>query len=297
MPLSLLIPDWPAPARVRALITTRAGGVSAPPYAALNLGTHVGDEPAAVAENRRRLAEHLPAEPVWLDQVHGVSVYHADSRPAFDPATAGALCLDPGSAGPTDPGAPDRSRPGRSAPGTGAPRPAGSGSPDVAAAPPAADAAVTRTPGRVLAVLTADCLPVLLCDRAGGVAAVAHAGWRGLVAGVLEATVAATEVPPSTLLAHLGPAIGPTAFEVGAEVRAGFLTHDPAAAGAFVPNGPGKWLADLYFLARLRLAAAGVSAVSGGGLCTYHDSERFYSYRRDGRTGRMATLIWLASAD
>lgn len=300
MPLSLLTPDWPAPARVRALITTRAGGVSAPPYAALNLGTHVGDEPAAVAENRRRLAEHLPAKPVWLDQVHGVSVHHADSRLGFDPAAVGASgpsCLDSESAGPTKPGAPNRCGPGRSAPGSGAPRPAGSGSPDVAAVPravpPAADAAVTRTPGRVLAVLTADCLPVLFCDRAGSVAAVAHAGWRGLAAGVLEATVAATEVPPATLLAHLGPAIGPTAFEVGAEVRAAFLAHDPAAAGAFVPNGPGKWLADLYSLARLRLAAAGVSAVSGGGLCTYRDSERFYSYRRDGRTGRMAALVWL----
>ncbi len=154
-----------------------------------------------------------------------------------------------------------------------------------------ADAAIALEPGRVCAVLTADCLPVLLCDKAGTRVAAVHAGWRGLADGVLEATVA--RMAGDELMAWLGPAIGPDAFEVGDEVREAFLERDPGAEAAFQPSPQGRWLADLYTLARRRLAAAGVGAVYGGGLCTYTDSERFYSYRRDGVTGRIASLIWL----
>jgi len=242
--MDLIRPAWPAPSRVRALFTTREGGVSQGPYAGLNLGTHVGDDPAAVAQNRRRLvaSEGLPGEPLWLEQVHGTDVLVASDLPA---------------------------------------------------SPPRADAAVTREPGLVLSVMTADCLPVLLCDSDGQVIATAHAGWRGLCDGVLEQTVAAMQLEPQRLLAWLGPAIGPTAFEVGAEVRAAFLAKDPAAAAAFVAQGD-KYLANLYQLARQRLRACGLSAIYGGDDCTFSQPERFYSYRRDGQTGRMAGLIWLA---
>ncbi len=159
--------------------------------------------------------------------------------------------------------------------------------------PAEADAAFTRKPATVCAVLTADCLPVLFCDRAGSVVAAAHAGWRGLAGGVLEATVAAMRVPPGEVLAWLGAAIGPQAFEVGDEVRQAFVARHPQAAEAFLPRTPGKWLADIYVLARIRLAHAGVQAVYGGGRCTYTEADTFFSYRRDGITGRMASLIWL----
>lgn len=238
---AFLIPDWPAPARVRALQTTRIGGVSAAPWNTLNLGGHVGDDPASLAANRSLLSPHLPAQPVWLQQVHGTAVVDA------------AVSED-----------------------------------DVEA-----DAAFASAPGAVCAVMTADCLPVLFCDRAGSVVAAAHAGWRGLAAGVLEATIAAMNVPPHELLAWLGPAIGPENFEVGDEVLAAFVADDPAARDAFKAKLPGKWLADIYHLARLRLQRAGVAEISGGGFCTVADDERFFSYRRDRVTGRMATLIWL----
>jgi len=235
-----VIPHWPAPAGVRAYTTTRAGGVSAGAYAALNLAAHVGDDPAAVEENRRRLRTQLPAEPLWLSQVHGTTVVRAED------AVEGV----------------------------------------------AADAAFTRRAGRVCAVLTADCLPVLLCNDAGTVVAAAHAGWRGLAGGVVEAAVRATNEPPARLLAWLGPAIGPQAFEVGAEVRAAFLAHYSPEAAAFAAKGNGKWLADLYRLAELRLRGLGVERVFGGGFCTFNEAERFYSYRREKATGRMASLIW-----
>jgi YfiH family protein len=240
-----IVPDWPAPRRVRALFTTRAGGVSQGPYASLNLGDHVGDAPARVAENRARLSAHLPAEPRWLEQVHGTVVTRVD-QPGFEPT--------------------------------------------------AADAACARSPGVVCAVLVADCLPVLLCDAGATVVAAVHAGWRGLAAGVVEAAVAAMETEPARLLAWLGPAIGPDSFEVGDEVRAAFLARDARAAFAFAPRDNGRWLANLYLLARQRLAACGVRAVSGEPACTFSEPQRFFSYRRDRDTGRMAACIWLQPA-
>jgi polyphenol oxidase len=238
-----LDPDWPAPAPVRALCTTRAGGVSVGPYAELNLADHVGDDPACVARNRAMLSERLalPADPLWLQQNHGCEVADA----------------------------------GLDVPGC------------------VADAAVAWRPGAVCAVLTADCLPLLLCDRSGTRVAAVHAGWRGLLAGVIESSVAHLQVAPANLLVWLGPAIGPESFEVGPEVRAAFLAADRGAELAFRPSPCGRWLADLYGLARRRLDILGVGEVWGGGFCTASDGERFFSYRRDGVTGRMASLIWL----
>jgi YfiH family protein len=163
---------------------------------------------------------------------------------------------------------------------------------------PAADAAVTATPGTVLAILTADCLPVVFAARDGSEVAAAHAGWRGLAAGVLEATVAAMETSPDQLVAWMGPAAGSRAYEVGDAVFEAFVARNARADVAFAPTRPGHWLADLYALARMRLADAGVTAVHGGGLCTISDPARFFSHRRStfddsGRTGRMATLAWI----
>lgn len=159
---------------------------------------------------------------------------------------------------------------------------------------PEADAAVTSVPGVVLAILTADCLPVVLAARDGSEVAAAHAGWRGLAAGMLETTVAAMRTPPDRLIAWLGPAAGPQAYEIGAEVREAFVAGDAGAALAFVPTRPGHWRVDLYALARRRLAASGVTGVHGGGLCTISEPARFFSHRRDGRSGRLATLAWIS---
>ncbi|WP_407275710.1 peptidoglycan editing factor PgeF [Halothiobacillus sp. DCM-1] len=240
-----LAADWPLPPGVQAGTTTRHGGVSHTPFDTLNLATHVGDDPAAVTQNRQRLraALKLPAEPRWLDQVHGTLV--AEDAPA------------PGEC-------------------------------------PVADAAYTNQPGEVLAVLTADCLPVVFARTDGQEIAVAHAGWRGLAAGVLESTLARFSAPPGAIQVWLGPAIGARAFEVGDEVRTAFLAVDADSTDAFEPTGtPGKWWADLFWLARRRLARAGISAIFGGGLCTASLREQFYSYRGSGgRCGRMATLVW-----
>jgi YfiH family protein len=168
---------------------------------------------------------------------------------------------------------------------------------DAPPAIPEADAAVARNPGTVCAVLVADCVPVLLTDRAGGTVAVAHAGWRGLASGVIENTVREMQCPPDTLLSFLGPGIGPRAFEVGADVRDAFVAGDPGAQSAFVPHTPGKWLADLFALARRRLERVGVTAVFGGGLCTHSDPARFFSHRRNPVTGRMAAVIWRERSD
>lgn len=238
-----IVPDWPAPPGVRALQTTRGGGLSRGPYASLNLGDHVGDVAAAVRLNRERVQARLPGPPLWLQQVHGTVVV------------------------------------------------------DAATAPPgvAADGAVAFRPGLVCAVMTADCLPILLCDRAGSAVAAIHAGWRGLAAGVIEAGVAALGRPGKECLAWIGPAIGAAHFEVGEDVRQAFAARDAGTQAAFAPAPGGKWLADLECLARRRLAAAGIQAVYGGGQCTAAQPERFFSHRRDGVSGRQGSFIWLAA--
>jgi hypothetical protein len=166
----------------------------------------------------------------------------------------------------------------------------------LSSSPPTADAAVTRTQGIVLGVRSADCLPILFADREGQVVAAAHAGWRGLAAGVLEATLRAMRVPPRDIVAWMGPAIGPRQFEVGRNVFAAFCAESPRAETYFEPQEDGKWLADLYGLARLRLEREGVAAIAGGGHCTRTETRRFFSYRADANSGRMATLVWLATS-
>ncbi|WP_301153340.1 peptidoglycan editing factor PgeF [Metapseudomonas otitidis] len=236
-----LTPDWPAPARVMACVTTRADGVSLPPYDSFNLGDHVDDDPAAVASNRLKLTTTLGCQPAWLSQVHGTRVVEAD------PARVET-----------------------------------------------ADASWSQTPGIASLVMTADCLPALFCNRDGTRVAAAHAGWRGLANGVLEATLDALATPADQILVWLGPAIGPDAFEVGPEVRDAFIAQHAEADAAFRPSAnAGRYLADIYALARIRLAARGITAVYGGGFCTVSDP-RFYSYRRASRTGRFASLVWLA---
>ena len=241
------------PARVKAISTTRFGGVSRSPWNEMNLGLHVGDDRESVLQNRARLREELGLknEPVWLNQVHGVEVVPADTTKGIVDADASFTCR-------------------------------------------------TDTP---CVVMTADCLPVLFADVGGQCVAAAHAGWRGLLDGVLEATVSSMPLEPSQILAWLGPAIGPTAFEVGDEVYSRFLAHSLQSEIAFTPGTTGKWMMDIYKLARLRLADAGVSQIYGGDWCTYSDKidergkpgdePRFFSYRRDQQTGRMASLIWM----
>ncbi|WP_286973780.1 peptidoglycan editing factor PgeF [Pseudomonas sp.] len=237
-----LTPDWPAPAWVRACITTRSGGVSLAPFDTLNLGEHVDDDPVAVAKNRQRLISLIGCKPAWLSQVHDVAVVEADPTQVLS-----------------------------------------------------ADGSWTATPGVACTVMTADCLPVLFCDRAGKRVAAAHAGWRGLAAGVLEATLDEMTIEPEETLVWLGPAIGPQAFEVGAEVREAFVAQHANAVEAFKPSeNSGRFMADIYQLARIRLAARGITAVYGGDFCTVTDP-RFYSYRLANRTGRFASLIWLAN--
>lgn len=252
--------SWPGNPRVRAVVTSRAGGVSRGAFGAdgqqagggMNLGDHVADDPAAVAANRERLAGAMPAvAPRFLRQVHGVRVADLD-------AETGVV---------------------------------------------EADAAVTGVAGVAATVLVADCLPVLFAAPGGRAVAAAHAGWRGLSAGVLEQTLEAlcrcARCTPSEVQVFLGPAIGPEAFEVGDEVRTAFVEHDAAAASAFRAGRPGKWWADLWMLARQRLAAAGVpgGAIAGGGHSTHADGHRWYSFRRNATTGRMAACVWVQPGD
>lgn len=248
--LTLLTADWPAPANVHAVVTTRQGGTSPAPWDSLNLGTHVGDDRERVEANRAlllsALQERAPCEfPQWLNQVHGVRVVEAEADTSRRPLTV-----------------------------------------------PDADAVTTTLPGVPCVVMTADCLPVFFCDREGHRVAVAHAGWRGLCDGVLEATLGCFPDVEGVMV-WMGPAIGPERFEVGDEVREAFVSHDSQAVEAFRPSpSAGRWLADIYLLARQRLQAAGVAQIHGGGLCTVSDPHRFFSYRRDGQTGRMASVIW-----
>jgi YfiH family protein len=248
--LPFIQPNWPAPPNVRAASTLRTGGISREPYDSFNLAAHVGDETQAVTENRRLLkaALRLPAEPTWLEQIHGDSVAEASAQN------------------------------------------------ECAMRPPRADASVARSAGRVCAILAADCLPVLFCSRDGDRVAAAHAGWRGLAAGVLDTTVGSLGLPGSKLIAWMGPAISQQAYEVGDDVRIAMLARDSGFASAFTPNARGRWQCDLYQLARRNLEQLGVKAIYGGGYCTYDDADRFYSFRRDGQCGRMATLVWMTES-
>ncbi|WP_241609470.1 purine nucleoside phosphorylase YfiH [Rosenbergiella australiborealis] len=243
MSSSLIIPNWSVPQSVRAVSTTRIGGVSDAPWHSFNLGTHVGDDSDAVNSNRNRLITiaDLPHPPYWLNQVHSNRVVEVDG--------ANGEIVD-------------------------------------------ADASYTRAVGKVCVVMTADCLPVLFCNRQGTQVAAAHAGWRGLCDGVLENTLATFDDHSKEIIAWIGPAIGPNAFEVGPEVREAFIQSDAQAAQCFIPQG-NKFLADLAQLAELRLQRAGVTAISQSRRCTFSEDAHFFSYRRDGKTGRMATLIWL----
>ncbi|MGJ0430978.1 peptidoglycan editing factor PgeF [Methylobacter sp.] len=235
-----LEPDWPAPSHIHAATTLRSGGVSKGTFASLNPATHVGDDAGTIRQNRQIIKTMLglPAEPVWLEQIH--------SNKAVDAGKTQSLVQ--------------------------------------------ADASYTDEAGIVCAVLTADCLPLLVCNAEGSRIAAIHAGWRGLLSGVIGNTV--TAMGNQDLLVWLGPAIGPACFEVGAEVREAFIEKSAGFATAFKECGNGKWLADIYQLARSDLAGLGIDRIYGGNLCTVTDHERFYSYRRDKETGRMATLIW-----
>ena len=235
-----LTPDWPAPASVKACVTTRSGGLSLAPFDSFNLGDHVDDRPEAVASNRLLLTSRLQVQPAWLRQVHGVTVAQADPSAVIE-----------------------------------------------------ADASWTTTPGVACTIMTADCLPALFCNREGTRVAAAHAGWRGLAAGVLEAAADSLQAAPGEILVWLGPAIGQQSFEVGGEVCDVFTDSHPETAQAFLPSvNAGRYMANIYMLARLRLAAHGITAVYGGGLDTFTDP-RFFSYRRSARTGRFASLIWI----
>ncbi|MEO8383676.1 MAG: peptidoglycan editing factor PgeF [Betaproteobacteria bacterium] len=245
--MEVIVPDWPAPSNVKALFTTRAGGVSSGAFGSLNLGAHVGDVAVDVEENRRRLRALLPSSPVWLKQVHGSEVIDA------------ALSTSDG------------------------------------LLPSSADASFTTQFDVPCTVLVADCLPVLFCATDGSGVAAAHAGWRGLHLGILECTVAAMKPKAGNIFAWMGPAIGPSAFEVGEDVFKAFTEVTPQDAHAFKPiaGSTQKYFADIYELARLRLRRAGVAEIFGGQFCTVSDADRFFSYRRDGKTGRMGAVIWL----
>ena len=232
--MNFIVPQWPAPANVKALITTRAGGASLPPYSSLNLGSHVGDDPNHVAENRKRIREFLPGEPKWLNKVHGNTVVDLDNPDTFD-----------------------------------------------------ADGAFTRQPDVVCAILTADCLPILIAGR--HCVGALHAGWRGLASGIVERTV---QEMRDASCAYLGPAIGQDAFEVGEEVLDAF----PEESQAFRRGKSGKWHADIYAIAKMKLGRLGIHDIHGGNFCTRNESSRFFSYRRDGNTGRMGSFIWLEEA-
>lgn len=235
-----LTPDWPLPVAIHAATTLRSGGVSRPPYQSLNSALHVGDDVDRVKQNRQIIKDmlNLPAEPVWLEQIHSDRVINVDDNQGKK----------------------------------------------------LADASYTRERGVVCAVMTADCLPLLVCSADAECVGAIHAGWRGLLSGIVSNTL--TAMGSNDYLVWLGPAIGPSCFEVGEEVRDAFLQKSIAFGDAFRLQSNNKWLADIYQLARVELASLGVGKIYGGNFCTMTDSQRFYSYRRDKQTGRMATLIW-----
>lgn len=247
-------PNWAVPQSIQSFCTTRAGGVSNTPFDSLNLGLNAGDDPESVLNNRSILNRCIPSEPIWLKQIHGTTVSTPNSRKLFG-------------AGPYE-----------------------------------ADAAVSNIPNEVLAVLAADCMPVLFASRKGDVIGAAHGGWRGLSGGVLENTIQAMcnlspGLSPQDISVWMGPAIGPTAFEVGEDVLQAFSSQGQAILSkAFIPipGRAGKYLANLYLLAQDRLSTLGIKQVDGGDFCTFSDPEYFFSYRRDKKTGRFATLIWIA---
>jgi len=297
----LVMPDWPAPASVRAFTTTRKGGISREQWRSLNLSRNCGDDRKSVQKNRILLRTLLPGQPTWLKQVHGTTVLDLDA-PVVVPDDEGNAVIGAGAKG--------VAAKGKSAAAKRAAVAKAAAAVANEVIDEGADAAMTATAGKVCAVLTADCLPVVFCNKAGTRVAVAHAGWRGLAAGVLEATVAAMGCKKGEVIAWMGPAIGPEAFEVGRDVYDAFCSADAENGSAenghvenahvdntvaFKPHGD-RWLADLYTLARLALARVGVDDVYGGEYCTLTDVERFYSYRRDGETGRMATLVWIDPA-
>jgi len=245
-----ITPNWSAPKHIKAFSTTRLGGVSKAPFDGMNVGMHVEDNHEHVSHNRQYLVKalNLPAEPLWLEQVHSTTVVNADHL-------------------------------------------------SVSSSPSqfiTADASISHTSNTVCVVMTADCLPVLLTNRQGNVVGAVHAGWRGLNDGIIEATIQKMGCHPTEIIAWLGPAIGADAFEVGDDVRDAFLSSQQGAMSAFKPAKTiGKWFADLYALARLRLRHEGVEYIFGGDYCTYQDKAHFFSYRREGNTGRMASLIFI----
>ena len=250
--MEVLTPDWPVPPNIHSLVTTRDGGISLPPFSSLNLGDHVGDDPRTVQANRTILRVQLPSDPIWLKQVHGTFVSTPMNRRLLSEHVIEA------------------------------------------------DAAVTNQANEVLVVMTADCLPILFSNQMGDVVGVAHAGWRGLCAGVLENTLTEmlkldADMTPNQIMAWMGPAIGPAAFEVGEDVYAAFLNAGIAfSSNAFlaIPGRPGKYFANLYLLAQSHLSNLGVEQIYGGNFCTVTDQKRFFSHRRDGNSGRFASLIW-----
>ena len=252
--MSFITPQWSAPSSVKALVSTREGGVSQKPFDSLNLGDHVGDDLKSVFTNRAIFTKELPTEPIWLKQVHGTLVSTSQRRYLNQDSLIQA------------------------------------------------DASVTNIPGEVLAIMTADCLPVLFANAEGTVVGAAHAGWRGLCAGVLENTISellnlSNDKNPANIMVWLGPAIGPNAFEVGEDVVKAFKdSGSPIPINAFkaIDHKPGKFLADIYLLAKGRLETSGIRMISGGEYCTVTDQKQFFSFRRDGETGRFASAIWIA---
>lgn len=252
--MSFLKPQWPNPPSIHSLLSSRTGGVSKTPFDSLNLGAHVGDVIENVLENRAIFTKELPVEPIWLEQTHSTDVSTPQSRKLNN---GGVI---------------------------------------------KADASVTNIPGEVLVIMTADCLPVLFSNAKGTIIGAAHAGWRGLCAGVLENTIEQMlalggDESPANYLVWLGPAIGPDNFEVGEDVVSAFRDSGlPFSESAFkpIPVKSGKFLADIYQLARERLQASGVKFIFGGEYCTVRDQDQFFSYRRDGQTGRFASAIWIS---